>query len=115
MEKVIEGETFVVEYDPDAGCVRMKGTMRLNGTAEYEPIMTLLLRSIEEHSHLTLDLRELEFLNSSGIATISRFVITARDRHTISLTILGTKTVAWQGKSLRNLQRLMPDLHLDIA
>jgi hypothetical protein len=60
-----------------------------------------------------VDLSELEFLNSSGIAMLSKFVIEARNRKTVTLTILGAQAIPWQGKSLVNLQRLMPAMQLD--
>lgn len=114
METILQDELYAVAYDPAAGAVYLKGTLRLNGAEEYAPIVSLLGRALDVHSQMTLDLRELEFLNSSGIATLSRFVIDARNRKTVALTILGTKQVAWQTKSLANLQRLMPALVMDI-
>ncbi len=38
----------------------------------------------------------------------SKFVIEARNKGGIELTIYGNNDVPWQGKSLINLQRLMP-------
>ncbi len=114
METILQDELYSVAYQSASGTVYLKGTLRLNGAEEYAPIVALLGRALDEHRHVKLDLRELEFLNSSGIATLSRFVIDARNRKTITLTILGTKKVAWQSKSLANLQRLMPTLAMDI-
>jgi len=114
METILQDELYRVGYDASVGVVRLQGTLRLNGSEEYAPLIALLGRALDEHSALTLDLRELEFLNSSGIATLSRFVIECRNRKTVGLTVLGTRKVTWQGKSLVNLQRLMPALQLDI-
>jgi len=114
METILQDELYAVAYQPATGTVYLKGTLRLNGAEEYAPIVALLTRALDENSRVVLDLRELEFLNSSGIATLSRFVIDARNRKTIALSVLGTKRVAWQGKSLANLQRLMPALVMDI-
>nr|WP_232222185.1 hypothetical protein [Thioalkalivibrio paradoxus] len=72
----------------------------------------MLEDALTDCSDLTLDLTELEFLNSSGIATLSKFVINARNRQTCRLTIRGSGSIAWQGKSLNNLKRLMPALEL---
>lgn len=115
METIIQNELYAVAYDNSLGAIYLKGTLRLNGVEEYAPIVNVLARALEEHTSLILDLRELAFLNSSGIATLSRFVIDCRNRKTCTLTIHGSRTVAWQGKSLLNLQRLMPALQMQMS
>ncbi len=115
METLIQDELYSVGYDRDSGTIQLKGTLRLNGSEEYAPIMNLLSQALDQHPVLLLDLHGLEFLNSSGIATLSRFVIDCRNRKTVALTLRGNKSVAWQGKSLINLQRLMPALSLELV
>ena len=115
MDNVIQGDNYSVAYDTASGTVALKGMMRLNGMEEYAPVIGILSRAVNENPAVTLDLRELEFLNSSGIAMLSKFVIEARNKQTVALTILGAKAVAWQSKSLVNLQRLMPGLSMEIA
>jgi hypothetical protein len=44
---------------------------------------------------IVLDLRELDFLNSSGITMLSRFVIEARDHTGIDLQVLASEAVPW--------------------
>jgi hypothetical protein len=68
----------------------------------------------QEPATITLDLRELEFLNSSGINVISKFVLKVRQKNTSQILVRGSKTIPWQGKSLKNLQRLMPSLQLEL-
>lgn len=110
----IHDENYRVSYDEAANTVEFQGSLRLNGMTEYAPIFALLNRAGAERSQpLTLDLRKLEFLNSSGIAMLSKFVIGLRngDAH---LVVIGSGTIPWQGKSLTNLVRLMPALKLEI-
>ncbi len=108
----LQGEGYAVDYNADTGTIRITGILRLGGIIEYQPISELLENSIAAHPALTLDLSGLEFLNSSGIATLSKFVITARNHQGCAITIRGSSSVPWQGKSLNNLKRLMPDLTL---
>ncbi len=110
----LSGEDYSVEFNEGARCVSIRGTLRLGGLPEYAPLMDLLLQAVEQCDTLTLDLRELEFLNSSGIAALSKFVIRARDGDGRHLVILGSQSIPWQGKSLNNLKRLMPTLELRI-
>lgn len=113
MDTIIDGGTYKVVHDPVTSTVRLSGVMRLNGMAEYAPIAGLLSSGLTGTEALTVDVAGLEFLNSSGIAVLSKFVIEARNSGT-ALTIRGSKSIAWQGKSLANLQRLMPTLTMDM-
>lgn len=110
----LSGEGYSVEFHDSDECVAIKGTLRLGGLSEYAPLMDLLIQAMQQCNALTLDLRELEFLNSSGIAAMSKFVIRARDHEGCHLVIRGSSAVPWQGKSLNNLKRLMPSLELHI-
>ncbi|MCP1674809.1 hypothetical protein J2T57_001947 [Natronocella acetinitrilica] len=109
---IVSGEGYAVRLDHENDCVHLAGSLRLDGLSEYAPISSLLDQALHDRSELTLDLRELEFLNSSGIATLSKFVISARNHQDCALRIRGSNEIAWQGKSLNNLKRLMPALEL---
>lgn len=110
----LTGDSYTVRYDASQSRVAIAGVLRLNGMAEYAPVAEMLRTALDENQVLTLDLRSLDFLNSSGIAMLSKFVIEVRDRKTGPMTVLGSKSVAWQGKSLVNLKRLNPNLSLEL-
>lgn len=112
MATTIQTDAYSISHET-VGQVTLKGILRLNGLQEYAPMIDLLTMARHSTERLTLDIRGLEFLNSSGIAMLSRFVIDARNDNVSKLTILGSQSVSWQGKSLKNLQRLMPDLVLE--
>jgi len=108
----VKGDNYKIWYDNSAATVNFRGVLRLNGVEEYKAVFQLLNNVIaEEPARITLNLMHLEFLNSSGITMLSKFVIEMRTK-TIHLMILGSNNLSWQGKSLRNLQRLMPNLNL---
>ncbi len=109
----IEGENYQVFYNLANQTVSFQGTLRLNGLPEYVPINNLLHQIIEQKpENLTLDFKNLYFINSSGITMLSKFMIHVRSQKNISLIIIGNDTIPWQNKSLKNLQRLMPSLQL---
>lgn len=111
----INTEDYQVDYDSTTTTVRFQGALRLIGMEEYSPIVNFLNEIVEQDPEvLTLDLRELEFLNSSGISMLSKFVIKVRQKKTLNMIVKGAKGIPWQGKSLKNLQRLMPSLNLEI-
>ncbi len=111
----IKARDYNISYDSVTETVSCQGSLRLNGMDEYAPIVQLLNDVADQDPPtLTLDLRNLEFLNSSGINVISKFVIKVRQKGNIQMIVQGSKTIPWQGKSLKNLQRLMPKLKLEL-
>jgi hypothetical protein len=111
----IKSTDYSICYDSGTETLNCQGSLRLNGIDEYAPIVKLLNDvADQEPPIITLNLRDLEFLNSSGINVISKFVIKVRQKGTIKMIVQGSKTIPWQGKSLKNLQRLMPKLKLEL-
>ncbi|KGF72622.1 hypothetical protein DO97_07135 [Neosynechococcus sphagnicola sy1] len=111
----IQTDDYSIWYEPEVTTVFFRGFLRLDGMKEYEPIMDLLLHAIDQSSSCTLNLQELEFLNSSGISMLSMFVVKVRQRGDVQLVLQGSDKVLWQTKSLKNLQRLLPSLTLNFS
>lgn len=108
----IQTDDYSIRHDFEAETVSFRGFLRLDGMEKYQPVMDILLNAVEQSSRFTIDLRELEFLNSSGISMLSMFVVKVRDRGDVNLVLKGSDKILWQTKSLKNLQRLMPSLTL---
>ncbi|MBE9094972.1 hypothetical protein [Tychonema sp. LEGE 07203] len=111
----IQTKDYTILYDRATQTVTCCGSFRLSLAQEYAPIVELLNFVADSCPNtITLDLRKLEFLNSSGINILSKFVIKVRQQKNIQIAIKGSKQIPWQGKSLKNLQRLMPAVHLEL-
>lgn len=111
----ISGEKYSVNYDAASTTVSCIGSFRLQGADEYAPIVDLLNDVVDANPDtINLDLRELEFLNSSGINMLSKFVIQVRKQGQSKLIVYGSQAYPWQNKSLKNFQRLMPNLVLEL-
>lgn len=111
----ITHEDYQVQYDEATATVRCSGSFRLHGD-EYKPVLDLLAHAADaKPATLTLDVRELQFLNSSGINTLSKFVLQVRKLGVSQVVVQGSTRFPWQEKSLKNLQRLLPALKLDIV
>lgn len=111
----IKTTDYSIGYDPTTATVSCQGSLRLSGMEEYAPIVQLLNGVADsDPPKITLNLRELEFLNSSGINVLSKFAIKVRQKGSIQMVVQGSNNVPWQGKSLKNLQRLMPSLQLEL-
>ena len=102
---------YQVRYDATMATVTCQGAFRLRGPEEYAPILQLLLDAAEtKPPTLTLDLRALRFLNSSGINVLAKFVLHVRAQQASQIVIKGNAQYLWQQKSLKNFQRLLPGL-----
>ncbi|MDM8546499.1 slr1659 superfamily regulator [Candidatus Venteria ishoeyi] len=110
----IKTEEYSINYDDEHHTIYCKGSLLLSGSEEYAPLLELMLGAIEKNHEgkLQLNVQELEFLNSSGINTMTKFVINARNQKTVNLTVTGYAEIPWQVRLLKNLQRLMPNLEL---
>ncbi|MFB8794380.1 MAG: hypothetical protein U7126_09170 [Microcoleus sp.] len=111
----IKGQDYIIQYDRESVTVYFQGELSLGGPADYAPIVQLLDEVANpEPSTITLNLKKLEFLNSSGISMLSKFVIAVRKKKTIQLLVVGSNDVPWQQKSLKNLEKLLPTLKLEL-
>ena len=111
----IKGENYNVWCEANTTIVNFTGSLRLSGMEEYASILKLMNSLADSNpASIILNIQHLEFLNSSGISMLSKFVIDMRKRQNIQISILGSILIPWQGKSLKNLQRLMPSLILEL-
>lgn len=114
MTEIIHAD-YQVRYDAATAAISCQGSFRLQGD-EYKPVLDLMLAAADaKPALLTLDVCELQFLNSSGINTLSKFVLHVRKLNASQMVIRGSSRFPWQEKSLINMQRLMPALKLEIA
>lgn len=115
----IQTPDFTVYFEASEQTVVLMGSLRLNAAPEYEPISQLMTQSLEKvvsegKTTLIVDVRELKFLNSSGINLLYQFVLKVRKHGGIGLKVLGSSSNAWQTKSLGNMTKFMPTLQLEI-
>ena len=108
-------DDYQVHYDAATATVICQGSFRLRGTEEYAPILQVLTTAADaQPATLTLDLRTLQFLNSSGINTLAKFVLYVRQSKATKVVVKGSHLFPWQEKSLKNFPRLLPGLQLEI-
>ncbi len=103
----IKTDKYSVEYIRSDRQITFKGILRLQDKDEYREIFELLTQAANETTGLPLkiDMGELKFLNSSGISALSMFIIKMRKLDK-DISILGSESIPWQIKSLRNFQKL---------
>lgn len=111
--KEIKHNDYRIGFDAEAALITCSGSLRLRGE-DYAPVAELLNEAADaQPPTLTLDLRQLQFLNSSGINTLSKFILRLRQQAVSEVTVKGSGAFPWQRRSLKNLQRLLPGLRLE--
>jgi len=111
----IKSENFDIIYDNNSKAVNFTGRVRLRGLQEYTIVFDLFDKVLERNKDsITLNLQNLELLNSSGIDMLSKFIITTRKKKTVGVKIIGDSSKIWQARLLKNLQRLMPKLEYEL-
>lgn len=114
MQVTGEKGEYGVSYDAGSGTILCEGILDLRGKEGYRPIGELFGKAADEAPEtLTLDIRNLEFLNSSGITTIgSGLIIRVRKKGVSNMVIHCSKKYAWQERSVKGLSKLMPGMEL---
>src|SRR5260221_345087 len=103
MNNEVKTAEYRVWYDEPNHTVYVEGTLRLSGTEAYQPIQDLMDGALAtDPAALIVDLKQLEFLNSSGINLLAKFTISVRKKGTVPVTVKGSKKIPWQSKSLPN-------------
>jgi hypothetical protein len=104
------------DYEVDVGAQEavLKGVLRLATPAAYKRIFDPLTEAVTASETYQVDIRDVKFMNSSGITALSRLVLASRKQDK-PLVILGASTVAWQKKTITSLKRLHKKLTVELA
>ncbi len=110
----IETDNYCIRYDLANATICLQGGLRLESVKEYDPIAQMFAQLIDlEPAVITLNLRDLIFINSSGINVLSKFILKVGRKKTSQLVIKVSQQHTWQSKVLRSLQRMMPTMQLE--
>ena len=111
----IKGEDYSVTYDSAAATVVLRGKLRLYDYVAWQPIERLLLEvTATQSSAITLDIRDLEFINSSGIDMLFRFAYKVSNQAHSWLTVrLLDKAAIWQQRLLSTIEMMVPSLQVE--
>jgi len=112
--KITAGDSTLTFNENDYTAV-IEGSLRLANLLEYDVVLDFLNKVSEKtQNSLILDLRELRFLNSSGITTLSMFILDKKKLSKPKITVLGSNLIPWQEKSLKNFNKLWDEVLISI-
>jgi len=107
----IEGEDYKVTYEN--GVITIAGKLSLM-LEDYEKLETFFKKIVEsEPSEITLDIRNLEYLNSSGIKTMCvGLLLEADDLEGLKMRILCSEHYTWQKETVPTFGELMDNMEI---
>ncbi|TGK30312.1 hypothetical protein EHQ05_04975 [Leptospira yasudae] len=108
----ISKEDYSVETEKNRGRIRISGALRLLNVEEYDPIISQIETMLDDSGRgkAVIDIKNLDFLNSAGIASLSRFVAAYDKKNINNVEIKGNKDRYWQIKFLENLKKLRSEI-----
>ncbi|OQX21837.1 MAG: hypothetical protein BWK80_32110 [Desulfobacteraceae bacterium IS3] len=107
----VQGNKFRIAYSVESATVTCAGMLDMRGKEGYKETIELfdkVVAQTDSGKNITLNVKELEFLNSSGITAIGCFIIKLRDKGGIRLLIRCSNNYSWQARSMTGLEKLMP-------
>ena len=103
----LDGDNYHIWYESAKHTVFFEGSIRLWDPSEYGKIRQFLL---DIHNldipNLDMNFTGLDFLNSSGISTLCKFILEIRKADKLNLNLICSDNILWQRKSFENLARL---------
>lgn len=112
----ITGNEYRVHRADGSAKITFEGTLRLSGTKAYKPIAQLLQEVGEDGTDVvTLDMSNLQFLNSAGINMLYKFALNLSRKGGTKLIVFGSESFPWQKKVLGNLNHFVKDLEIEFS
>ncbi|MGE0087451.1 MAG: hypothetical protein AB7S75_23835 [Desulfococcaceae bacterium] len=107
----IEGEGYRLTYGDGVISISGKLSLMLEDYAQLEAVFEKIIAS--KPSALVLDIRNLEYLNSSGIKTICvGLILEAADIDGLEMKILCSNQYTWQKETVPTFEDLMDDMKI---
>ncbi len=110
--KIID-DSYSLDFIEDENKIIIKGALRLQTVEKYEEIMNFILKNAYISSEiLTIDLTQLSYINSAGIASLGLFFIKLREQDK-KIRLLASRHVSWHETSLKDFQIINDNIELE--
>lgn len=103
----MEGDSYKIWFDHTNNTIYFDGSLRLWDPSEYQKIKQFMLDVHDLNiTELYLNFVKLDFLNSSGISMLCKFIFEVKRINKLTLYVVGNKEILWMKKSFENLLKL---------
>lgn len=109
---IIKTEDYKIE-NTDPNYSILAGCLRLPSPSAYNKPFKEIIERIKDNKEYTIDLSELQFLNSSGLTSLARIFLIAKENKT-EVTLLINEDIPWQKKNLGSLCMLWDRLIIKV-
>lgn len=108
----IKDKEFTLKYDATTGRLVFTGILR-RMSKDYKEIQDLLDHITRNPpTKLDIDIFALQMMNSSGLNTLSRFILGLRVKTGLQVSFHGAKDIVWHAKTLQNMKHFLPSASL---
>ena len=105
-------EDYQIILSEDNKHIHISGVLRLQSPASYEePFQCIKDGLVSSSEVFTIDISELQFLNSSGVSSLARLILFARTSDKEIKMICNSDT-PWQKKTISSLIKLYDKLDI---
>ncbi len=109
----ITDDNYTLDYIKNENKIIFKGALRLQTVEKYEEIMNFILKNAyNTDSTLIVDLTQLTYINSAGIASLGLFFIKLRE-HDKKIKLLASRHINWHETSLKDFQTINDNIELE--
>ncbi|MCP4415733.1 MAG: methyltransferase domain-containing protein [Chloroflexi bacterium] len=99
--------TYALNYDPLDQQISFEGTLRPISSGEITSLVDYLKKIHDQVSgKLSLNFQRLRYVNAAGIKALSLFIVYARSKNKIAITVVASSVVAWSERILPNLKEI---------
>jgi SAM-dependent methyltransferase len=103
----VTGERYSLSFDPLDQQVNFEGMIRTTDKADLEGIRRYLVEVHDRvNGSMRLNFRKMRYMNSAALMVIADFIKYARERKKLSIKLVGSKVITWEGKTLSSLPSL---------
>jgi ubiquinone/menaquinone biosynthesis C-methylase UbiE len=103
----ITGERFLISYDAIDQQINFEGVLRVVDESDLQSIGSYLSEMHERlDGSMRLNFRKMRYINASALRVIIDFLKYARKSGKLSIKIIGSKVLTWEGKTLPNIKSL---------
>ena len=107
------GDQYSFEYAAGSDVAVMRGVMRLASPAAYDAVFAPVRTLIASGKSSTIDLRDVTFMNSSGIRALAALVLLAKSSGA-SLRLVASEKIPWQKKTVASFGAINPSLTVEL-